>query len=289
HGAEAVGLLRSELLFLDRDTAPEEREQAEVYRAVAAALGRGRRLVIRTLDVGGDKPLAYLPLPAEQNPFLGLRGIRVSLERPDLLRSQLRAILAAAALSDVHVMFPMIATLDELRAARRILAEEQAGGPSVRVGVMIEVPSAALTAEHLAREVDFFSIGTNDLTQYTLAMDRGHPRLAALADALHPAVLKLISLTVEAAHRHGKWVGVCGNLPLFFAVGVAVGLTENDGIAAISAVVGYVVLLAILGVMAGVWGMEPVTIMGIKSMQTGVFGGILAGAIAATMFKRFYR
>src|SRR5882762_4623260 len=124
-GGEAVGLLRSELLFLDRDTAPDEREQAEVYRAVAAALGRERRLVIRTLDIGGDKPLPYLPLPPEENPFLGLRGIRVSLARPDLLRSQLRAILKAAALSDIHVMFPMIATLDELRAARRILDEEQ--------------------------------------------------------------------------------------------------------------------------------------------------------------------
>src|SRR5436190_1352177 len=243
-GGEAVGLLRSELLFVDRDTAPEEREQAEVYRAVAAALGRERRLVIRTLDVGGDKPLAYLPLPAEQNPFLGLRGIRVSLERPDLLRSQLRAILTAAALSDVHVMFPMIATLDELRAARRILAEEQAGGASVRVGVMIEVPSAALTAEHLAREVDFFSIGTNDLTQYTLAMDRGHPRLAALADALHPAVLKLISLTVEAAHRHGKWVGVCGGMaaePLAVPVLLGIGVDELSvpvpAIAAVKALV----------------------------------------------------
>ena len=244
HGAEAVGLLRSELLFLDRDTAPEEREQAEVYRAVAAALGRGRRLVIRTLDVGGDKPLAYLPLPAEQNPFLGLRGIRVSLERPDLLRSQLRAILAAAALSDVHVMFPMIATLDELRAARRILAEEQAGGASVRVGVMIEVPSAALTAEHLAREVDFFSIGTNDLTQYTLAMDRGHPKLASRADALHPAVLRLISLTVDAAHRHGKWVGVCGGMaaePLAVPVLLGIGVDELSvpvpAIAAVKALV----------------------------------------------------
>ena len=244
HGAEAVGLLRSELLFLDRDIAPEEREQADVYRAVATALGRGRRLVIRTLDVGGDKPLAYLPLPAEQNPFLGLRGIRVSLERPDLLRSQLRAILAAAPLGDIHVMFPMIATLDELRAARRILAEEQAGGASVRVGVMIEVPSAALTAEHLAREVDFFSIGTNDLTQYTLAMDRGHPRLAALADALHPAVLKLISLTVEAAHRHGKWVGVCGGMaaePLAVPVLLGIGVDELSvpvpAIAAVKALV----------------------------------------------------
>ena len=244
-GGEAVGLLRSELLFLDRDTAPDEREQADVYRAVAAALGRERRLVIRTLDVGGDKPLPYLPLPPEQNPFLGLRGIRVSLERPDLLRSQLRAILKAATLSDIHVMFPMIATLDELRAARRILDQEQrASGESVRVGVMIEVPSAALTAEHLAREVDFFSIGTNDLTQYTLAMDRGHPKLAPLADALHPAVLRLISLTVEAAHRHGKWVGVCGGIaaePLAVPVLLGIGVDELSvpvpAIAAVKALV----------------------------------------------------
>ena len=244
-GGEGVGLLRSELLFLDRDTAPDEREQADVYRAVAVALGRERRLVIRTLDIGGDKPLPYLPLPPEENPFLGLRGIRVSLARPDLLRSQLRAILKAAALGDIHVMFPMIATLDELRAARRILDEEQRGsGGSVRVGVMIEVPSAALTAEHLAREVDFFSIGTNDLTQYTLAMDRGHPQLAPLADALHPAVLRLISLTVEAAHRHGKWVGVCGGIaaePLAVPVLLGIGVDELSvpvpAIAAIKALV----------------------------------------------------
>ena len=244
-GGEAVGLLRSELLFLDRDTAPDEREQADVYRAVAVALGRGRRLVIRTLDIGGDKPLAYLPLPPEENPFLGLRGIRVSLARPDLLRSQLRAILTAAALGDIHVMFPMIATLDELRAARRILDEEQrASGGSVRVGVMIEVPSAALTAEHLAREVDFFSIGTNDLTQYTLAMDRGHPQLAPLADALHPAVLRLISLTVQAAHAHGKWVGVCGGIaaePLAVPVLLGIGVDELSvpvpAIAAVKALV----------------------------------------------------
>jgi multiphosphoryl transfer protein len=244
-GGEGVGLLRSELLFLDRDTAPSEQEQADLYRAVAAALGRNRRLVIRTLDVGGDKPLPYLPLPPEENPFLGVRGIRISLERPDILRSQLRAILKAAPVGDVHVMFPMIATLDELRAARRILDEEQrAAGVTVRVGVMIEVPSAALTAELLAREVDFFSIGTNDLTQYTLATDRGHPKLAPLADALHPAVLRLISLTVEGAHRHGKWVGVCGGLaaePMAVPVLLGVGVDELSvpvpAIAAVKALV----------------------------------------------------
>ena len=244
-GGEGVGLLRSELLFLDRDTAPSEQEQADVYRAVATALGRNRRLVIRTLDVGGDKPLPYLPLPPEENPFLGVRGIRISFERPDILRSQLRAILKAAPVGDVHVMFPMIATLDELRAARRILDEEQrTAGVSVRVGVMIEVPSAALTAEQLAREVDFFSIGTNDLTQYTLAMDRGHPKLAPLADALHPAVLRLISLTVEGAHRHGKWVGVCGGLaaePMAVPVLLGIGVDELSvpvpAIAAVKALV----------------------------------------------------
>src|SRR5437879_3329749 len=244
-GGEGVGLLRSELLFLDRDTAPSEEEQADVYRAVATALGRDRRLVIRTLDVGGDKRLPYLPLPPEENPFLGVRGIRTSLERPDLLRSQLRAILEAAPLGDVHVMFPMIASLDELRAARRILDEEQRGaGVSVRVGVMIEVPSAALTAGQLAREVDFFSIGTNDLTQYTLAMDRGHPKLAPLADALHPAVLKLISLTVEGAHAHGKWVGVCGGLaaepvavPVLLGMGVDELSVPVPAIAAVKALV----------------------------------------------------
>jgi phosphoenolpyruvate-protein phosphotransferase len=229
-GGEAVGLLRSEFLFADRDTPPGESEQAAAYREVAAALGPGRRLVIRTLDVGGDKPLSYLPLPAEANPFLGLRGIRVSLRQPELLRTQLRAILAAAPLGDVHVMFPMIATLEELRSARALLdAEASAVGVRIRVGVMIEVPSAALIAERLAPEVDFFSIGTNDLTQYVLAMDRGHPQLAAQADGLHPAVLRLIAMAVAAAHRHGRWVGVCGGLaaePLAIPALVGLGVDE---------------------------------------------------------------
>jgi multiphosphoryl transfer protein len=229
-GAEGVGLLRSEFLFLERDTAPSEAEQAEAYRACAAALGRQRRLVIRTLDVGGDKPLPYLPLPHEENPFLGVRGIRTQLERPDLLRSQLRAILRAAPLGNLHVMFPMIATLDELRAARAILTEEErAAGVTVRVGIMIEVPAAALSAAALAPEVDFFSVGTNDLTQYTLAMDRGHPKLAAQADALHPAVLRLIAMSVAAAHGCGKWVGVCGGLaaePLAVPLLIGIGVDE---------------------------------------------------------------
>jgi multiphosphoryl transfer protein len=229
-GAEGVGLLRSEFLFDQRDTAPTEDEQAAEYCAVAEALGRERPLVIRTLDVGGDKPLSYLPLPGEDNPFLGLRGIRVSLDRPDLFRTQLRAMLRAVPFGNVHVMFPMVAAIEEVRAARQMLMEEAgARAGQVKVGAMIEVPSAALIAEPLAREVDFFSIGTNDLTQYTLAMDRGHPKLAKQADGLHPAVLRLIAMTVEGAHQHGKWVGVCGGIAADpMAVPVLVGLGVDE-------------------------------------------------------------
>ncbi|BDU73956.1 phosphoenolpyruvate--protein phosphotransferase [Mesoterricola silvestris] len=229
-GAEAVGLLRSEFLFRDRAEAPSEDAQTGAYGACAEALGPGRKLVVRTLDVGGDKPLAYQPLPREENPFLGLRGVRVSLDRPELFRAQLRALLRAAPLGDLHIMFPMVATLEELRAAKALLAEEAgAQYPAVKVGAMIEVPSAALIADALAREVDFLSIGTNDLTQYCLAMDRGHPKLAKQADGLHPAVLRLIALTVEAAHRHGKWVGVCGGLasdPLALPALLGLGVDE---------------------------------------------------------------
>lgn len=229
-GAEGVGLLRSEFLFDDRDTAPSEDEQAAEYCAVAEALGRERPLVVRTLDVGGDKPLSYMPLPKEDNPFLGLRGVRVSLDRPDMFRTQLRAILRAASIGNLHVMFPMVATIEEVRAAKKMLLEEAGDrANSVKIGVMIEVPAAALIAEPLAREVDFFSIGTNDLTQYTLAMDRGHPKLAKQADALHPAVLRLIGMTVEGAHKHGKWVGVCGGIASdAMAVPVLVGLGVDE-------------------------------------------------------------
>ncbi len=230
-GAEGVGLLRSEFLFDDRLTAPDEDEQAAAYCAVAQALGPQRTLVVRTLDVGGDKPLPYLPLPREDNPFLGLRGVRVSLDQPEMFRAQLRAILRATGLARLHIMFPMIATLEELREARGILAEEAAatGHSDFLVGVMIEVPSAALLAEQLAREADFFSIGSNDLTQYTMAMDRGHPKLARQADALHPAVLKMIALTCEGARRHSKWVGVCGGMASdLLAVPVLLGLGVQE-------------------------------------------------------------
>ncbi|WP_374424632.1 phosphoenolpyruvate--protein phosphotransferase [Chromobacterium sp.] len=243
-GAEGVGLLRSEFLFDNRDTAPSEQEQAEEYCAVARALGAERPLVVRTLDVGGDKPLSYLPLPKEDNPFLGLRGIRVSLERPDLLRTQLRAILQAAPLTRLHIMFPMVASLDELRAAKAILAEEQAacGQHDVKVGIMVEVPSAAVMAARFAPEVDFFSIGTNDLTQYVLAMDRGHPQLAKQADALHPAVLAMIAMTCDGARTHGKWVGICGGLasderaaPLLVGMGVGELSVSTPALAAVKA------------------------------------------------------
>jgi phosphocarrier protein FPr/phosphocarrier protein len=199
HGADGVGLLRSEFLFEDRETMPTEAEQAAEYVAVAQALGRERPLVIRTLDVGGDKPLSYLPLPKEDNPFLGVRGVRLGFEKPEMMRAQLRAILRAAPHGNLHVMFPMIATVDEFRLAKSMLLEEAGAlGAQAKVGAMIEVPSAALMADALAREADFFSIGTNDLTQYVLAMDRGHPKLARLADALHPAVLKTIAMTARA-------------------------------------------------------------------------------------------
>ncbi len=230
-GGEGVGLLRSEFLFLERATAPSEDEQVRAYSEIAAALG-GRPMVIRTLDVGGDKPLAYLPLPREENPFLGIRGIRVGLDRPEILRTQLRAILRAAGGNRLRVMFPMIATLDEIRSVKGVLAEERERtgiADPLEVGIMVEVPAAAVLAEQFAREVDFFSIGTNDLTQYTLAMDRGHPKLAPLADAMNPAVLRLIARTVEGAHGAGRWVGVCGGIasdPQAVPILVGMGVDE---------------------------------------------------------------
>ncbi|NVZ60970.1 phosphoenolpyruvate--protein phosphotransferase [Pseudomonas gingeri] len=214
-GGEGVGLLRSEFLYLDRSSAPSIEEQGATYSAIARALGPERNLVVRTLDVGGDKPLAYVPMDSEANPFLGMRGIRLCLQRPELLRQQLRAILACAGQTRLHIMLPMITQLSELRQTRQFLVEEARAlglGELPKLGIMIEVPSAALMADLFAPEVDFFSVGTNDLTQYTLAMDRDHPQLASQADSLHPAVLRLIATTVKAAHAHGKWVGVCGAL-----------------------------------------------------------------------------
>ena len=214
-GAQGIGLLRSEFLYLERNSAPTHEEQVATYRAIADAVGPEHNLVVRTLDVGGDKPLTYVPMAHESNPFLGMRGIRLCLERPELLRDQLRAILASVDLARLHIMLPMVTHLSELHEARRVLQDEAQRAGLVqlpKLGIMIEVPAAALMADVFAPHVDFFSIGTNDLTQYTLAMDRDHPRLANQADSLHPAVLRLIAHTVKAAHAHGKWVGVCGAL-----------------------------------------------------------------------------
>jgi phosphoenolpyruvate-protein phosphotransferase len=230
-GGEGVGLLRSEFLFMDRRTAPDEDEQTTSYATVARALGHDRILVIRTLDVGGDKPLPYLDVAAELNPFLGERGVRLTLARPELFRTQVRAILRASGSGKVAMMFPMIATLAEWRAAKALVEREREalGVAPVPVGIMVEVPAAALIAEQFAREADFFSIGTNDLTQYTMAMDRTNPRLAPQVDALHPSVLRLIERTVAGARAHARWVGVCGALAGdLHAVPILVGLGVDE-------------------------------------------------------------
>ena len=228
-GGEGVGLLRTEFLFLDRQAAPTEEEQVDVYSEIARTL-KGQPLVIRTLDVGGDKPLPYMPVAKEENPMLGERGVRIGLNRPEVLRTQLRAILRAAGAGRILVMFPMIATLTEWRTARAMFEEErvQLRAAPIPVGIMIEIPAAAILAERFAREADFFSVGTNDLTQYTLAMDRGHPKLAAQVDGLNPAVLRLIARAVEGARQNGRWVGVCGGtasdpqaVPILLGLGVS--------------------------------------------------------------------
>lgn len=235
-GAEGVGLLRSEFLYMGRAEPPDEEEQVAQYRAIAEALGP-RPLVIRTLDVGGDKPLPYLAVAPEPNPFLGWRGIRIMLERPDLLKAQLRAILRASVGHTVRIMLPMISTLAEVRAARAILAEAQAElrranlpfDENVELGIMIEVPSAAAIADQLAAEVAFFSIGTNDLSQYVMAADRTHARVGPLADAMHPAVLRTVSRVVQSAQEARVRVALCGELagdPLAAPLLVGMGLDE---------------------------------------------------------------
>jgi len=229
-GGEGIGLMRSEFLFLERETPPSEDEQYEAYKLAVDAL-QGLPLIVRTLDIGGDKAVPYLDMPAEENPFLGVRGIRLCLAHPELFRTQLRAIFRAAAHGPVKIMYPMIATVADLRDAQAITEEvrQELGAERLETGIMIEVPSAVIMAPELAAHADFFSIGTNDLTQYVLAMDRGHPQLARQADGLHPAVLRMIDQTVRAASGKDTWVGVCGGVagdPLGAVILIGLGVTE---------------------------------------------------------------
>ncbi len=218
-GAEGIGLLRSEFLYLDRQTAPNEEEQYTVYKRIFDIQG-GRPVVIRTIDVGGDKELPYIDLGREDNPFLGWRAIRMCLDTPDFFKTQLRAILRAAFGHDIRIMFPMIATVTEVTRARELLDESRAElraagqsfGEHIQMGIMIEIPAAAVMADKLVQVVDFFSIGTNDLTQYTLAVERTNKKVAHLSNALDPAVLRLIAKIIEEGHKGGVWVGMCGEL-----------------------------------------------------------------------------
>ncbi|MCY8516385.1 phosphoenolpyruvate--protein phosphotransferase [Bacillus atrophaeus] len=219
NGGEAVGLYRTEFLYMGREQLPTEDEQFDAYKAVLERM-EGKSVVVRTLDIGGDKELPYLELPKEMNPFLGYRAIRLCLDEQEIFRTQLRALLRASTYGNLKIMFPMIATVNEFREAKAILLEEkeklvQAGqvvSEDIEVGMMVEIPSTAVIADQFAKEVDFFSIGTNDLIQYTMAADRMNERVAYLYQPYNPAILRLITLVIEAAHKEGKWVGMCGEM-----------------------------------------------------------------------------
>jgi len=233
-GADGIGLFRSEFLYMDRNNLPDEDEQFYAYKEAVCAMV-GRPIIVRTLDIGGDKKLPALPLPEEENPFLGYRAIRISLDREDLFKTQLRALLRASAFGKLRIMFPMISSLDELRAAKKAVLscmheleiKGVAYDPDIQVGIMIEIPAAALIADKLAKECDFFSIGTNDLIQYTVAVDRGNEKVAGLYTPYHPAVLQLIERTIAAAHAAGIPCAMCGEaagdqllIPLFLGMGL---------------------------------------------------------------------
>ncbi|WP_091187732.1 phosphoenolpyruvate--protein phosphotransferase [Paenibacillus catalpae] len=236
-GAEGVGLFRTEFLYMGRPDLPTEEEQFKAYKEAAEAFGPGSPIVIRTMDIGGDKELPSLQLEKEDNPFLGYRAIRICLDRPDLFKTQLRAVLRASAHGNLKIMFPMIATLGEWRQATALLeqakqelrSENIAFNEQIEAGIMIEIPAAAQMADRFAREVDFFSIGTNDLVQYTMAADRMNPKLGYLSDPLHPPVLRLIDRVIRAAHKENKWVGMCGEMagtPVALPILLGMGLDE---------------------------------------------------------------
>ena len=219
NGAEGVGLYRTEFLFMDRDALPTEEEQFAAYKAVAEVCG-SQAVIVRTMDIGGDKELPYMNFPKEENPFLGWRAVRIAMDRKEILRDQVRAILRASAFGKLRIMFPMIISVEEVRALKKEIEiykqelrdEGKAFDESIEIGVMVETPAAATIARHLAKEVDFFSIGTNDLTQYTLAVDRGNDMISHLYQPMSPSVLNLIKQVIDASHAEGKWTGMCGEL-----------------------------------------------------------------------------